>query len=97
MAKYGLWQSVKHYMLSDLRPVLESDSVTDLENFALERGWYAPAPAVIARNDMGTWIPSIWVRKSGLVDLKPDQPIKYVEVREGKRPWPNHLGEPPSV
>ena len=97
MANFALWKSAKHYMMGELPPVLESRTVDELESHALERGWYAPAPALIARNHVGSWVPMTWVRRSGLVDLKPNQPIEYQEVREGKRPWPHHLGGRPTA
>ncbi|WP_137875461.1 hypothetical protein [Rhodococcus sp. Q] len=97
MATYGLWQSVKHFMVSNNPPCYESDSIGELDSIGRNKGWYSPAPAVIAqRNATDSWVPESWVRKTHLVNLTPDQPIKYQQVREGLRPWPNHLGEPPS-
>lgn|GEM_PF-5886413 len=96
MPTYGVWKSSRYFMITDLDPAKESDSLSELESFALQRNWYAPAPALIARRNGSAWVPLDWVRKDGRDPLTPDQPIKYQEVREGKRAWAKHLGKRPT-
>ena len=96
MPDYALWPSIKHYMVAGSPPARTADSRDALDRFAREQGWVHPAPAVIAEKRGDDWWPIVWVRRHGPKPLTPDQTIKYAEVREGRRRWPNHLGEPPT-
>ncbi|GAB2643700.1 hypothetical protein ABI214_12535 [Prescottella soli] len=39
MATYGLWQSVKHFMVSNNPPRYESDSIGELDSIGRNKGW----------------------------------------------------------
>lgn len=96
MAKYGLWETIRHYMVSGSSPSHESDSIDELYDIGRSKGWYPPGSAVIAKDYNGKWVAESWVHKKRLKDLPLNQPAKYLGVREGQASWPNHLDGPPS-
>ncbi|MGB3675912.1 MAG: hypothetical protein WA988_15885 [Candidatus Nanopelagicales bacterium] len=92
MATYGLWKSIRHYMVAGQDPGYTAPTADELASIAFANAWYAPA--VIAQNINGEWVPQTWVRKTFTKSLTPDQPQKYMDVRAGVAPWPTHLGGP---